>query len=73
MNATKIMLKALVATQMMQSLVEKKRGPTEAEVALLLKIDAEIAAAEGADLLDQDIDEVFPDLIEAIDTLEDEL
>lgn len=71
MNATKTMLKAIVATQLMQSIHDQRRGLTEAEIALISKINDEIAEAEASGILDQNIDAVFPQLIDTLDTLEE--
>jgi hypothetical protein len=73
MNTTKIMLKAIVLTALMKTVEEKRRAPTEAEVAAVTAFNEEITDAAAGGLLDKDIDDVLPELLAAIESLEDTL
>lgn len=69
MNATKTMLKAIVLTQLMQSVQDQGRAPTQQEVEDVEGFNAELNAAELGGLMDQNIDQVYKGLLEAIDSL----
>ncbi|MGC3025874.1 hypothetical protein ACPUER_12090 [Burkholderia sp. DN3021] len=69
MKNTKLMLKAIVLTQLMQSVHEQRRDATQAEAETVHAFNAELDAA-GPELADLRIDEAFPDLLAAIDRLE---
>jgi hypothetical protein len=68
MNATKIMLKAIVLTALMKTVEQKRREPTQAEINAVTDFNQEIDAAAAGGLLDRDVDEVFEELLAAIET-----
>jgi hypothetical protein len=73
MNVTKIMLKAIVLTALMKSVEQQQRAPTQAEIEAVEAFNEEIEAAAVGGLLDKDVDEVFEELLAAIETLEEAL
>jgi hypothetical protein len=69
MNATKTMLKAIVLTQLMQSVQDQGRAPTEDEIVAVEGFNIALQAAETGGLLDRNIDEVYTDLLAAIESI----
>ncbi|MDN8037430.1 hypothetical protein [Burkholderia vietnamiensis] len=72
MKNTKLMLKAIVLTQLMQSVATQRRVPTEAEAAAVNAFNVELDAADPG-LADPRIDDAYPALLAAIDSLEEVL
>jgi hypothetical protein len=70
MNATKVMLKAIVLTALMQTVQSKGRAPTDEERRVVDGFNEELLAYEETqEALDKDVDEVYLDLLEAIDCI----
>jgi formate dehydrogenase maturation protein FdhE len=62
------MLKAIVLTALMKSVEQQQRAPTQAEIEAVERFNAELESAEAGSLLDRDVDEVFEELLAAIET-----
>lgn len=73
MDTNKIMLKAIVLTALMQSLAEQGKHPNSEQAAVIEAFNEELDAAEAASpaAMDRPIDEVYLDLMDAVDTLEE--
>jgi hypothetical protein len=73
MNATKTMLKGLVLTALMQAIQAEGRKPNEAEIKAVNDFNQELDTALDGGLLDRSVTEVFPELLAALETLEEVL
>lgn len=74
MNATKVMLKAVVLTALMQAVQQQRREPTREERIVVDSFNEELMVLEATGaVLDRPLDEVYLDLLAAIDTLEEVL
>lgn len=73
MNTTKVMLKGLVLTALMQAIQAEGRKPNEAEINAVNDFNQELDTALDGGLLDRPITEVFPELLAALETLEEVL
>lgn len=73
MNATKTMLKAVILTQLMQSVETQGRKPKAEEIAAVEAVNAELASAGEALIIGQTIDEAFLTLLAAVDSIPEEV
>lgn len=73
MNATKVMLKAIVLTQLMQSVQSQGRAPTQQEIQDVEGFNSELNSAEVCGLLDRNIDAVYKEMLEVIDGIPEEI
>lgn len=71
MSATKVMLKAVVLTSLMLCLEESRQAPTQEMIDAVKALDGELDAY--AEELDRPIDEVWQDLLAAVDSIIPEL
>lgn len=70
MNTTKVMIKGVILTALMEALIESDRQPTEAHIAAVLKFNNELDQFP-ASTLDRSVIDVFEELIEAVELIPD--
>jgi hypothetical protein len=68
MNSTKVMLKGIILTQLMQSLQSQGLGPTQEMCSAFEAFNEELEAV-GTETLDQPIENVWQHLLNAVECL----
>lgn len=71
MNTTKVMLKAIVLTQLMEAIAESGEVPTKTMLLAVVDLNASLDAlkASGDLTMDQPITKVWEQLLAAVETL----
>jgi len=70
MNTTKVMIKGVILTALMEALIETDQKPTQAHIDAVLKFNRELDQFP-ASTLDRSVIEVFEGLLEAVDMIPD--
>ncbi len=70
MNTTKVMIKGVILTALMEALIESGQQPTREQLLAVVKFNEELDQFP-ASTLDRSVIEVFEELIEAVDLIPD--